>query len=94
MVNNQYEKLQGKIFVNRLPDLAISLDSSKKGSGASCQGITTRSQWPSFEKTWHINIVELEAVRLAVLSFTKSRKLNSNHLQLDNMTALRLFVIY
>lgn len=94
MVNNQYEKLQGKIFVNRLPDLAISLDSSKKGSGASCQGITTGSQWPSFEKTWHINIVELEAVRLAVLSFTKFRKLNSNHLQLDNMTALPLFLIY
>ena len=57
------------------PDLTIFSDASKKGWGASCQGITTGGQWSSVEKTWHINVLELKAVRLAILSFTKFKKL-------------------
>ena len=44
------------------------------------------------EKAWHINVLELEAVRLEFLSFTKFKKLNSIHLRIDNMTALSYFI--
>ena len=70
------------------PGLIIFSDASKKGWGASCQGITTGVRWSSVEKAWHINVLELEAVRLAILSFTKFKKLKSIHLRIDNMTAL------
>ena len=37
---------------------------------------------------WHINVLELEAVRLAILSYTGFREVSSIHLRVDNMTAL------
>ena len=48
------------------PDLTIFLDASDKGWGVSCQGITTGGRWSSLEKSWHINVLELEAVRLSI----------------------------
>ena len=36
----------------------------------------------------HINVLELKAIKLALLTFTKFRKINHLHLQIDNMTAL------
>ena len=78
----------GKSLLIVSPDLAIFIDASKKGWGASCQMTTTGSRWSSVEKAWHINVLELEAVRLAILSFTKLKKLNSIHLRIDNLTAL------
>ena len=56
--------------------LIIPPDESKKGWGASCQRINTGSCWSSVEKARHINVLDLKAVRLAVLSFTKFKKLN------------------
>ena len=40
------------------------------------------------EKTWHINVQELEVVKPTILSFTKFKKVNSIHMWIDNMTAL------
>ena len=78
----------GKSLLIVPPDLTIFSDASKKGWDASCLGITTGGLWSSVEKAWHINVLELEAVRLAILSFTKFKKLKSIHLRRDNMTAL------
>ena len=47
------------------PDLTIFSDASDKGWGVSCQGITTGGSWSSVEKSWHINVLELEAARLS-----------------------------
>ena len=85
-MDSQHGILQWKISVNSTPDLTIFSDASKKGWVALCQGITTGCRWSSVEKAWHINVLELEAMRLAVLSFTKFKKLNSIHLRRDNMT--------
>ena len=60
----------------------------KKGLGVSYQAISTGSQWFHVKKTWHINVQDLEAMKLAILLFTKLEKLNSIHLWIDNMTAL------
>ena len=61
----------GKSLLIVPPDLTIFSDASKKGWDAACQGFTTRGQWSSVEKVWHINVLELEALRLAILFFTK-----------------------
>lgn len=45
-------------------------------------------RWSTLEKTWHINVLKLKAVRIPILSFTKFKKLNSIHLCIDNMIAL------
>ena len=61
----------GKSLLIVLPDLNIFSDTSKKGWGATCQRITTEGRWSSVEKAWHINVLELEAVRLLQIQKTK-----------------------
>ena len=56
----------GKSLLIVPPDLIIFSDASDKGWGVSCQGITTGGRWSSLEKSWHINVLELEAVRLSI----------------------------
>ena len=70
------------------PDPTIFSDASKKGWSASCHEITTGGLWSSLEKFWHINALELKAVRLAILSFTQFKKLNTIHLRIKNLIAL------
>ena len=76
----------GKSLLIVTPDLTVF--SLKKGWDASCQGITTGAQQSSVKKAWHIHALELEEVRLAILSFTKLKKLNLIHRRIDNMTPL------
>ena len=78
----------GKSLLIVPPDPTIFSDASKKGWSASCQGITAGGLWSSLEKFWHINALELKAVRLAILSFTQFKKLNTIHLRIKNMIAL------
>lgn len=49
-----------------------------------------RVKWSSVEKPWHINVLEFEVVRVAILSFTKWKKLSSIHLRINNTTAFSL----
>ena len=39
----------------------------------------------------HINILELLAVKNAILAFTKEKTINTIHIQTDNTTALSYF---
>ena len=71
------------------PQIVIQMDASKTGWGPSCQGLTTRGVWSKQERSFHINVLELLAVKLALLSFTKNRKVTAIHFQIDNTTALR-----
>ena len=52
----------------------------KQVEGAVCQGTTTGETWSYQEKTKHINILELIAVKLAILAFTKRQIGNNNPL--------------
>ena len=52
--------------------MIIQTDASKTGWGAVCQGEKTRGVWSEQEQKLHINILELLAVKLTLLSFTKS----------------------
>ena len=52
-------------------DLGISADASTKWWVATCQGISTGGPWSEEEQKVHINILELKAVHLAILTFAK-----------------------
>ena len=41
--------------------------------GAFCQGTTTGGTWSYQERTKHINVLELIAVKLAILTFTRGK---------------------
>ena len=44
--------------------------------------------WLYQEKKKHINVLELIAVKLAILTFTKGKLVTAIHLQIDKMAAL------
>ena len=56
--------------------------------GAVCRGIRTGGQWCQEERGMHINILELLAVKLALLTFIKTNNIKSIHFQIDNKTAI------
>ena len=60
-------------------DLCISSDASTKGWGATCQEISTGRTWSQEERKAHINILELKAVHLAILTFTKFKIVQRIH---------------
>ena len=63
-----------------------------RGRGTVCQGSTRGGTWSYQERTKHINILELIAVKLAILTFIKGKSVTAIHLQIDNMTALSYLV--
>ena len=64
----------------------------QKGLGAVCQGTTTGGTWSYQERTKHINLLELIAVKFAILTFTRGKSVTTVHLQIGNMTALPCFL--
>ena len=72
--------------------IVIQTDASIKGWGAHCLGQSVGGQWTSQESSQHINLLELKAVHLALLIFSKIRDMSAVHLQMDNMTALSYLV--
>ena len=58
------------------------------------KGLSRGGPRSSVEKTWHIKVLELEAVRLAIFSFTKFKKQKSVHLRIDNIAALSLSLLF
>ena len=64
----------------------------QKRLGAVCHGTTTGGTWSYQERTKHSNVLELTALKLAVLTFTRGKSVTTIHLQIDNMTALSYLV--
>ena len=69
----------GRCLVQPQAEMVIQMDASKIGWGASCQGLTTRGVWSKQERSLYINVLELLAVKLALLSFTKNKKVKAIH---------------
>ena len=62
---NNLPKVNGS-FVSPPPsDLAILVDVSMQGWGATCQGVSTNGKWSSQKSIQHINLLELKAAFLA-----------------------------
>ena len=83
------EHLNGKLCIqNHLDQMLIQTDASKKGWGAVCKGVRTGGLWSKEEQLLHVNVLELLAIKLALLTFTKSGSIKSIHFQIDNKTAI------
>ena len=82
----------GKPLKIAIPQFIIQTYASKKGWGAVCQGTTTGGTWSYQERTKHINLLELIAVKFAILTFTRGKSVTTVHLQIGNMTALPCFL--
>ena len=66
--------------------------SSQTGStdrlGCSSSGESIGGTWPFQERKWHMNELELPAVKLALQILLKSQKFTSIHIQMDNIVTL------
>ena len=75
-------------LISSPPQIIISSDASLQGLGASCHGLTTGGPWSKEERKFHINVLELKAAKLAIMSFTlKERDAISIDTCMDNITA-------
>ena len=71
--------------------IVIESDASKSGWGAVCQGVATGGRWTSEEAGLHINLLELQAVFLALQSFLKDKTKVAVLVRSDNRTAIAYF---
>ena len=79
----------GRSLIFPPPRIIISSDVSLQGWGVSCHRLRTVGPWSIEEKKFHMNVAELRAVKLAIMSFTLREK-NSILVQIrmDEMTVL------
>ena len=66
----------------------IQTDTSLTGWEAVCNGVQTSGKWSEEERTLHINVLELLAIKLALLSFTMGEKVKAIHYQIEDKVAL------
>ena len=78
----------GRKIQQQEPQMTVQTDPSTKGWGAHCNGISTGGKWSKKEQQHHINVLELMAVKFAVLTFTKNLSNLSIHIQMDDKVAL------
>ena len=78
----------GRKIQQQESQLTIQTDASTKGWGAHCNGISTGEKWSKKEQQHHINVLELVAVKFAILTFTKNLSNLTIHIQMDNKIAL------
>ena len=60
----------------------------RRVGGTYCQKESTGGQWTLKESNLHINVLELLAIKIFLLTFSKIFNLKSVHFQVDNMSAL------
>ena len=82
---------KGKTLINPQPQITISTDASLEGwgggggGGGYCQGQKKRRTWTCQEKKDHINILELRAVKYAILTFSRLHpKARSLYIQMNS----------
>ena len=78
----------GWLIIQHHSFVLIKADASKKEWGKFCQGVVIGGEWTSEEMEMHINILELKAVKLALMSFHKQMEVKTVHSQIENTTAL------
>ena len=78
----------GKALFQSSVDLVIETDASRRGWGASCEGVNTGGAWCTEEKRLHINCLELLAGSFAIKTFCKNRVVAHVKLLMDNTSAI------
>ena len=76
------------MFSQLNPEVIIQTDASLTGWGAVCNEVQTSGQWSEEERCLHINLLELLAIKLALFSFARGKRVKVIHFQIDNKAAL------
>ena len=85
--------IKGKTLINSQPQITVSTDASLEGWGAYLQGQKTEGPWTSQKKNNHINVLELRAVKYAILTFSRlNLKAQPIHIQMDSIVSLSYLV--
>lgn len=71
-------------------DLIIETDASLRGWGCNCRSlnISAGGPWKQNEANYHINVLELQALYLALQTLCNDKRNISIHLLIDNTTAV------
>ena len=88
MVDKKLGDFQWASLLKQVPQFVLQTDASLTGWGAALQGKSIGGTWSFQERKWHINELELLAVKLALQTFLKSQNFTSIHIQMDNIVAL------
>ena len=88
VVDRESENKQREIHSNQTPRHDNTNRCLFSRMGAHCQGMTTGGAWTQEETSFHINVLELKAVYLGLLTFTTNRKPSHIHFQIDNTCAI------
>ena len=78
----------GRTLVTEKPAVVIETDASKRGWGATSQGVRTGGPWSRSESNMHINCLEALAAFLAIKCFARNRRSVTILLRMDNMSAV------
>ena len=78
----------GRTFSQLNSQVIIKTDASLTGWGAVCHGVQTSGQLSEEERSLHINVLELLAIKQALFSFTRGKKVKVIHFQIDNKADL------
>ena len=71
VVDTNFENFQWSLLASVSQSSADTNRCIQKGMGSVCQGILTGGQWSKEKQLLHINVLELKAVKLALLTFNK-----------------------
>ena len=71
----------------------LATDAFKKGRGASCEEQRTGGPWSREEQDLDIQILELKAVQLAILTFKKLIKPKCIHIQMDHTSSALCYLV-
>ena len=70
------------------PSVVIETDASRRGWGATSQGVQTGGPWSRLESNKHINCLEALAAFLVIKCFARDRRSVTILLRMDNMSAV------
>ena len=70
----------GRAIIQPPSQILMQTDASKKGWGAVCQGIRTGGLWSKKEPESHLNLLEVLAIKSALLTFSKMMNITSVHI--------------
>ena len=76
--------LQGLPLVTKETEVTLFTDASSSGWGAQLGSRSTQGQWSASQRSWHINVLEMQAVIYAVRDFLPHLRSRVVRLMCDN----------
>ena len=81
--------LKGQNLSPEQPSVVLTTDASLQGYGAHIQNQVFQGTWSKEKQSWHINSLEMEAVRLAVQHFLLEMRNQTVLIRSDNTTVVQ-----